>query len=190
MHQGTTTSRPEKSRGSVREKIWNTEYFLVFAVPYTTFCETLHPEALGTPSSRQGWHDDTPVMALMENLQLSEWLCTWNKQSDRQTKPHQPLLLSQNPMGGSWDPAQFAFLAPVPKPAGFKCTTFWRYIYIFLAVLQTLAVWERGVEAEVDGKKMVNSDPLPWERKGTLSLLCLGGTWRDREPLNTGESKK
>lgn len=46
------------------------------------------------------------------------------------------------------------------------------YIYI-LAVLQTLAVWERGVEAEVDGKKMMNSDPLPWERKGTLSLLCL-----------------
>lgn len=46
------------------------------------------------------------------------------------------------------------------------------------------------MEAEVDGKKMVNSDPLPWERKGTLSLLCLGGTWRDREPLNTSESKK
>lgn len=90
----------------------------------------LHPEALGTPCSHQGWHDDTPVMTLMESLQLNEWLCTWNEQSDRQTKPHQPLLLNQNPMGGSWErkenPARFACPA---SPAGFKCTTFWRFFF-------------------------------------------------------------
>lgn len=78
MHPGTTMSRSEKSRGSIRKRcgILNTSLSLQSTI--LRFVK-LHPEALGTPSSRHS------CVALMDRLQLNEWLRTWSKQSDGQT---------------------------------------------------------------------------------------------------------
>lgn len=63
------------------------------------------------------------------------------------------------------------------------------FLKIFFSSSANLSSLREGMEAEAV-EKMVECDLSPWESEGTLLLQCVGGAWRDRESLNTGERKK